>query len=325
MSVTAAMNKAGLALRRPARQDRRMSDPRILRFFLDDDLRASARAGQHNFLNLVAEVARTAGFALEYRPDTPAERLLSATLPGYALWHMVAPTNGRGVTIRRVYHYPFWAIEPVAERWAWHVARSRFDPASVPDRPARAFADRWRRKLFPGMVPRDDGFVYIPLQGRLTQHRSFQSMSPLDMIRATLDHDPRPLVATLHPRETYDPAELQALHALAAAHPRLRVDTGGMERYLPACAAVVTQNSAVAFNGYFLAKPAVLFGRVDFHHIAANVADLGVAGAFAALHDRQPAFDRYLWWFWQKMSINAGRAEAPDQIAEALRRAGWPM
>ncbi len=42
----------------------------------------------------------------------------------------------------------------------------------------------------------------------------------------------------------------------------------------------MTQNSAVAMTGYFFHKPSVLFGRIDFHHIAANVHELGVDEAF---------------------------------------------
>ena len=69
------------------------------------------------------------------------------------------------------------------------------------------------------------------------------------------------------------------------AIPRLRLETGGAAEALAACDLVVTQNSAVAFNGYFFHKPAVLFAEIDFHHIAASVPRLGVAAAFRAVRD----------------------------------------
>ena len=133
------------------------------------------------------------------------------------------------------------------------------------------------------------------------------------------------MVATLHPKERYSLAELAALERLSAAHPQLDLRTGGMEDLLPSCDMVVTQNSSAAFNGFFFDKPAVLFGRADFHHAAANVAELGVDDAFEAAARMQPDFAGYIWWFWQVMAINAGRPEAPDKIAEAMRRAGWPV
>lgn len=302
-----------------------MSEARIIRFYLDPGLKQSAVAGQHNFLNKLAQAGRDAGFRIEFRPNSVAERAKSTARPGFSVWHMEEPTNARGVTVRRAYHYPFWGVEPTGERWNWHVARTAFDPAQVPRHQADHFAGFWRKRLFPDLAPRDDGFIYMPLQGRLLDHRSFQSMSPLAMIEQTLARDLRPIVATLHPKEAYGQDELAALEKLATQHSRLTVDMGRMDQYLPACSCVVTQNSSAAFNGFFFGKPAVLFARVDFHHIAANVSELGVKDAFDALRDMRPDFSGFLWWFWQQMSINAGRPEAEAQIKAALIRAGWPM
>ncbi|AVO38774.1 hypothetical protein [Pukyongiella litopenaei] len=303
-----------------------MAEPRILRIHLDDGLRASARAGQHNFINKLARVAQAAGYRVEYRPDTIAERMKSAARRGFALFHMADPPHDRALCFRRVYHYPFWAIERSGRRWDWHVARSRFDPADrAPD--ADRFCRFWRRRLFgeaTGAAQPGD-FIYVPLQGRLLRHRSFQSCAPIDMLRAVLDHDDRPVIATLHPGERYTTAELDALDTLARAHPRLDLRWGGMEPLLAGCHHVVTQNSAVAFNGYFFARPAVLFARVDFHHIAANVHDLGVRRALETGPGMTPDYAGYLHWFWQRMSINAGNDRAPDRIAAALARGGLPM
>lgn len=301
-----------------------MNAPLRLRFHLEDGLRQSAEAGRHNFIARVANVARQAGFAVEFCPETPA----GPCGPGdRALFHMAEPPHDRALTFRRVYHYPFWAIEPTGRRWDWHVARARFPADAVPRKKADRFFGFWRERLFGGLPAssRRDGFVYVPLQGRLLDHRSFQTCSPIEMLRAVLEHDPRPVVAALHPGETYSSAETGALQALAADHPRLTITTGDMETLLAGCDYVVTQNSSAAFNGYFFGKPAVLFARIDFHHIAANVAGLGVARALDAGPGLAPDHAGYLHWFWQEMSINAGRPEAEDKIRAALRRAGWPV
>ena len=296
-------------------------------FYLDDSLRISAEAGTHNFIGKVAAVLLAAGFEVEYRANSGAARLASALRPGYAIFHMDQPTHSRALTIRRVYHYPFWQIEPTTERWDWHVAQATFDPASVDQVEARRFHAFWRKRLFPEAQPTSKhGFVYVPLQGRLTEQRSFQKASPIEMIKATLNHDTERLViATFHPRETYTDTERQAIYDLAEANSRLSIKTGAMDRLLPSCDYIVTQNSSVAFNGIFFNKPTILFARADFHHIAANVETLGIAGAFDEVHRMDPDHAAYLWWFWQKMAINAGRPEAEDQIRGALRRAGWPM
>ena len=302
-----------------------MSDAQTVRLYLEPSLRDSALAGTHNFIARIVAVLEAAGLHVEIRGNGPVDKRAHRGFGGWSLVHMEAPWDTHGLTFRRAYHYPFWAIEPHAERWLWHVAQTPFDPSQVVATEAARFAAFWRKRLFPGLAPGDEGYLYLPLQGRLAEHRSFQTMSPLAMVEAVLAHDPRPVVATLHPRETYTAADLDGLERLAARFPRLRVETGQMERFLPACSAVVTQNSSAAFNGYFFAKPAVLFARIDFHHIAAQVDALGVAGAMRALSGPKPAFDRYIWWFWQKMSINAGRPEAGERIAAALRRGGWPV
>jgi len=94
---------------------------------------------------------------------------------------------------------------------------------------------------------------------------------------------------------------------------------------LKTCDYIVTQNSSVAFDGFFFAKPSVLFGQIDFHHIAANVSELGAAAAIRQAPHMTPDYAGYVHWFWQEMSINAGRPEAEQQIKAALSRAGWPI
>jgi hypothetical protein len=305
-----------------------MTEPRILRFYLDPALRTSAQAGQHNFIARIADVVTLAGFDIEYRADTPAEILKAEFRPGYSLFHMAPPLAARSLTMRRVYHYPFWAIEHSAKRWEWRVAATDFPQSDVQRSEADRFFRFWQNRLFgdlPGSSDRQ-GFVYVPLQGRLLQHRSFQQCAPIEMIEHVLAQDQhRKVVAALHPKETYSAQEHQALKALVAKHPRLQVTTGDMEQHLTHCDYVVTQNSAAAFSGSFFGKNAILFAKSDFHHIAANISELGIQTAFDRVGTTAPDFAGYLFWFWQQMSINAGRSQAQDQIRDALRRGGWPV
>ena len=304
-----------------------MTSARTVTFYLDDGLRESAEAGEHNFIAKVSTVLRNAGFDVVYRANSQAARLSSALRPGYAMFHMDQPTHPRALTMRRVYHYPFWQIETTAERWDWLVAKSPFDPETVEPHEARRFHGFWRRRLFPGAPPVSrEGFVYVPLQGRLTECRSFQAASPLEMVEDVLRYETERLViATFHPGEAYGDAERQAIYSLAERHPRLSVKTGSMDKLLPACDYVVTQNSSAAFNGILFEKPFILFGKSDFHHIAANVHTLGAQEAFRAVGELAPDYAAYLWWFWQEMAINAGREGAEDKIASALMRGGWPI
>ncbi len=304
-----------------------MSDARILSFYLEPGLKESAEAGEHNFLGKIAAVARAADFEIFYQGNGPEERQKSLERKGFALFHMEPPTHRCAVTVRRAYSYPFWSIERTEKRWEFDVARAVFDPGAVLAKEAARFAGFWRKRFF-GEWPEtgEKGHVYAALQGRLLEHRSFQSCAPIEMLRAVLRQErQRPVVAGLHPNEVYTEAELQALETLRKSHPNLDIRRGGMEALLPGCSYVVTQNSGVGFMGLFHARPLVLFGRADFHHIALKTWEIGVEEALRRAPGHDPDFEGYLWWFWQKMAINAGRPEAEERIAQRLRDHGWPV
>lgn len=299
-----------------------------LRLCLEPPLLKSAEAGEHNFINLIVDVAENARFRVEYCPSTELELFKSVGDDVFTLSHMKHPPSGRGLVFRRVYHYPFWQIDQTAKRWDWDIARAAYDPSDVPGQEAARFAGYWKKRLFKGACDQVEqtGYIYVPLQGRIRDHRSFQSCSPLDMLRATLKHaDGKPVVATLHPKEDYGAADLAALEALGEAHPHLDISMGDMAQHLQRCDFVVTQNSGVAFDGYFFGKAALLFGKIDFHHIAVRAEMDHLAASFKAVPQHRPDFDAYLWWFWQHQSINAGRDDAKDKIAARFRRFGWPI
>lgn len=283
-------------------------------FYLEESLRQSAEAGAHNFIGLMQGVLESGGYAVSFAPAEAAADHGS----GRALTHMTQPPPG-GLVFRRVYSYPFWAIEASAERWHWDVTRAQFDPTRIDAQAAVSFCGRWRKRLFGDASVGDDGFIYVPLQGVIQKRRSFQRCSPVQMIETVLSAYPgRKVIVGLHPKEHYSDADLAVLEGLEQAHPQMSVVTGGMETRLPRCSAVVTQNSSVALFGYLLHKPAVLFAEIDFHHITLKDAE-----GLQALGRHKPDYDAYMFWFWQRMSINAGRDNAADKISARFRRFGW--
>ncbi len=294
---------------------------RTLHIYLHSPWREQAEAGSVNFFERLR--AALPDWRLAFHPDTEAERLL-AIGRGYGLFHMQEPVGDRILCLRRAYHFPFWRIEATNERWHFDVAKTAFDAAEVPADQAAAFHARWQPRIFrDGPVARD-GFVFIPLQGRISDHRSFQSSSPLAMIETVLAQDARPIRATLHPKESYSPADLAALDDLARRFPRFAVVQADAKDLLAGCDYVVTQNSGVALTGYFAGKQAVLFAGSDFHHIAGSVPRDGVDAAFAQATGPAPDFAAYLWWFFKRHAINGGAPECEAQIRARLSRHGWP-
>jgi hypothetical protein len=305
-----------------------MSARDTVTFYLPPQLRKQAERGGHNFIKRVGEVLSGAGLIVAFDNDDDLARLRALARPGRGLYLMDPPANARGLTFRKTYVFPFWHIEKDAARWGWPVAQEAFDPQRIDARKATNFYRFWRQRLFDDAPDhaRQDGFVYVPLQGQLLRQRAFQTCSPLDMVKTVLAHDTkRQVVATLHPTQDYSAEESAALGALADQDDRLILGKAGSPRYLQNCDYIVTQNSAVGFEGYFFGKPLVLFGKSDFHHIALNVGDLGAEQVFDAVQYHAPDYAGYLYWFLQLRAINAGRPEATTKIASVLRNHGWPV
>lgn len=302
-----------------------MDTKNTVTFYLNAKMRRQAERGQQNFINQTREVLTAAGFDLAFDTNDELGRLQALSRPGRSIFLMDDPVNARGLTIRKTYVGPFWHIEKQSKRWDWPVALAQFDAGTVDTKKAQAFYQRWTSKLFWG-TPKRDGFVFMPLQGRLMIRRSFQFCSPIDMIKATLQFEPnRKVIATLHPNENYSKSEIDALTALTETHTRFTVQTGDADVLLRDCDYVVTQNSSLGFQGYFLQKPLILFGKTDFNHVALDVHKLGVADAFSARAGHAPDYAAYLYWFLQKHAINAGRPETQSLIRAALQRHGWPV
>ena len=301
-----------------------MTAPRITRFYLTPPRIKKVRAGKDRFITRLSQVLCDAGFEIELH-DTRSAR---SDYEGYSIFSTEPPNPERSVTIREAYHPSFQRIEVRKQRWLWDVAQARFDPAKIDQERAQKFYRHWQGRLF-GDAARQttrDGSVLIPLQGKLTQHRQFQACSPIDMISHTAERfaDRRVLV-TRHPREVYSPRDIAALQDLARQFPNIDVLDRPSFQIARTCDFVVTQNSSVAFFASFFGKPSILFGKIDFHHIALDVTQMPMQDAFQQIETHAPDYAAYIWWFWQRRAINLRKRSADDRIRARLRALGWPL
>jgi hypothetical protein len=288
-----------------------MARDRILNFYLNPRKQSMVAAGM-GIYGRIGQAVLAAGWQLHLRDETDA-----VGGPGYHLIYNRAVTEPFCLCLRRCYMDPFFRIEATNDRWDWDVAAARFTPTPGAD----WFRKYWQQRLFKDHPITAGGYIFMPLQGKLLEHRHFQAMSPIAMIRASLAADPsRRVLATLHPSERYSAAELEALRGIGG---RFELSDQPSLALLAGCDYVVTQNSAMALTGFFAKKPAVLFGLIDFHHIAASVPDMGVEAAFRAVG---PApFSAYLHWFFKQNAISAEAEESSAQISARLRNHGWPI
>jgi hypothetical protein len=293
-----------------------MERKRVLHFYLNDAQHREIAAATAGILTRIVGAVKAAGWSVELQP---LERPVGGD--GYHLVFNQAVDVPFCLCLRRVYLNPFWRIEATNDRWDWDVARLAYDSSRVSNH-AQGFQNRWRDIVFKGLEITQGGYVFMPLQGKLDIKRHFQAMSPLAMIAATLKADPaRRIIATLHPSETYSDQELAALRGFGA---RFEVSDMPSKTLLSGCDYVVTQNSGMGLIGWFADKPAVLFGRIDFHHMAGSVLEKGVAGAFADAQTKAP-YAGYLHWFFKQQAITYWDAKADERILARFREHGWPM
>ena len=149
-------------------------------------------------------------------------------------------------------------------------------------------------------------------------------MSPMEMVRQTAKwHPDHEILVTLHPRETYSPEEMSTLDATLQDYPLARISRKSPANLIPASSKIVTQNSSVAFLGLFFEKPVFLFARSDFHHIANNISGQVDETTFETRPPSREAFQKYLYWFLQENSINAGRDDVRARIIQRVTDLGW--
>jgi len=305
-----------------------MSSTKTLTFYLNDAMRKRAIAGQINIINRITNAFESHGYQCLFMENGAIDLLNSIRDPGHSIFHMEDPFHPRALNLRRSYYYPFWQLEASGKRWEWAVAGQKFSPDKIDPETAREFTNYWRQQLF-GDEPepkKQAGMVFAPLQGRLLDQRDFQTVSPLEMLQATLKAEPeRQIHVTLHPREDYSTAEMKALKALVKQEARLHLVSTDANTLVRQCDYIVTQNSGLALHGFFQHKPAVLFADIDFHHICQNVRKTGVKRAFENVLRVEPDFNAYIFWFLQLQSINAGRDDAEERILEAARSHGWEI
>ena len=290
--------------------------------YVSAEQRASVLAGERSILTRLKTAIEGVGWS--FAPQPEAEGPQAASRDGYHLLCNKDVPGRNCLNLRRSYFYPFWRIEDSNDRWNFQVAQRAFLPDDLPEPESQGFRDRWRKTFWPNRKITDDGFIFMPLQGRLLRQRSFQTMSPVEMIRRTLARTDLPIVATLHPGESYEPEEAEALAEIAAQEPRFTLSAEDSEHLLLRSSLVVTENSGLALSGYFAGKPAVLFADIDFHHLGGSVRRDGVDGAFARAQE-DLHYASYLFWFFRLNALNGGSDDITVRILARLREHGWPI
>jgi len=279
----------------------------------------------HPFFSRAQTAFESLGLTVSYIEDTDANRAESIFLDAYAMFFFKDSFHEHALDVRGTAIGPFYRIEKEADRARYRLVDRVFDPSEVPQKQANSFFKIWQRLLIPESQAPHAGAVLIPLQGKLLKKRSQQVMSPIEMIKATINHESqRPIWLKLHPKETYTDKELRSLTALCDE--RVQIIDTDLDTALQGCDYIVTQNSSVLLRGLFYRRPAILFADCEYHHPFQSVRrGMSITQAFETVMQDLPDFAKYAYWYLQLNCINTSREWAEDMIIAQCREFGWQI
>ena len=233
------------------------------------------------------------------------------------------------------YIYPFWNLDPWGIRAFSSIGETQFRAHTVDGDKAKAFLGqlraRWAERResryaqpeATDTLPDHAVAVFFQSEG----HRGVDETCYMDrwvMLETTLRAWPGPVVVKPHPREMEEDV-FERLLDLQARYPQLVISQGNIHDILAACARVVTINSAVGIEAYMHRKPVILCGQTDFHHIADTARTPEELSALIKTAPTGRVYAKYLYWYFRKNCVDAGRADVAGQVVRRIAQTGFEL
>ena len=219
----------------------------------------------------------------------------------------------------------FWHLDPSGVLANSSISDKIFDPELID----KAGADRFyaaiiarfaavRRSRYrqpDAMLAVPDGAIAVFLQGP-APHQLGQAFCSTEAMLCAVAKGAggRPIVVKPHPLKP--DLGLEQIDRVRAQGHDLMTTTANVHDVLAKAAVSVSINSAVAMEGFQHGKPAIVFGKSDFHHFVETVRngdDFGTA--LQAALARKLDHARALYWYF---GLNCLWLEAPDFEARLL-------
>lgn len=224
---------------------------------------------------------------------------------------------------------PYWQVDPKGILADSSIRDAVFNPRKIGWKPSKALMRELKRDKLVArrsryvhggdrvQLPEDAVVLFYQGDGVLTQRA--QTCSTEDMLRAMVEGaGGRPVVVKPHPLIGLRGME-DTLEKLRGEGMPIDVIDGNVHDMLDQVAVTVSVNSACSFEGFLHRKPAILFGKSDFHHFAINLED---PFDFSAGLERALSFDgpyvKYIWWYLEQQNISG---YAPDFFDRVMARA----
>ncbi|MFL4470742.1 hypothetical protein ACERZ8_12930 [Tateyamaria armeniaca] len=171
-------------------------------------------------------------------------------------------------------------------------------------------------------IPKES--IAIFLQGDNPQRWGTAYCDPETMIRTVVAHaQGRPVVVKAHPASDLS-NERKMLLRLMHEGLDLFLTDANIHDILRQCAVTVSFNSAVAIEGFLHNKPAVLFGRSDFHHCCETVQKPDdFPDALDRALTRSWDYRLFLYWYFTTFCFSPNDPHVDDAILNRFDEIGF--
>ncbi len=196
----------------------------------------------------------------------------------------------------------------------------------------RSLQDRLVKKRRSRYGPKEDvteipeGCIAVFLQGD-NPHRQGTAYCDNETLLRTVAENAggRTVVVKAHPiSKQLDDAQL-ILQLLQEGLPVEGTDAN-VHDILRQCAVTVSYNSAVAIEGFLHHKPAILFGKSDFHHVAETVrTPEDFPNALSAALTSQHDYAKYLHWYFSRFAVSVDDWLLDDKLLQIFGVAGFSV
>lgn len=234
------------------------------------------------------------------------------------------------------YVYPFWNLDPNGIRAFSSLGDYVFDPATIDGAVARPFFNRLRKRLVERRssryeqpqehedLPKAAAAVFFQSEG----HRTVGETLYLDrwtMLETVLETCAgRVVIVKPHPREL-DTLVFDRLLDMQRRFSHLHISLGNIHDIIAASDCIVTINSAVGIESYLHRKKLILCGQSDFSHIATTAKNPQELSEALRGPDRHRAYEKFIYWYFGLMCLNAADDAVADQILTRIRATGFSI
>lgn len=246
--------------------------------------------------------------------------------------------NGRGqrpgvLNAATAYLEGFFHVDPVGIQAASRIGALPYNATAIDDVAARAYLfalqQRFavpRRSRYKQVSTQSDlpqGAIAVFLQGPSPQRNGQAHCGFAAMLEAVCaGAGGRPVLVKPHPLKPDLGAEIIA--AVQAKGFAPMVVGANVHDILAACVATVSINSATALEGFLHGKPAVLFGRSDFHAFVETAREPGAFGAaLARALSHPPDYAKALYWYFGQHCLDMTADSFDARLLAIFAEAGF--